>query len=90
MANRAYIDELIEKEIGNTLSRGKNMTENLMQSNHPYESIQDYTSQTGKRYRVSKSQKARISAGELTREQAFYEFMEESSQSNQYNTQSDR
>ena len=90
MANRAYIDELIEKEIGNTLSRGKNMTENLMQSNYPYESIQDYTTKTGKRYRVSKAQKARIAAGELTREQAFCEFMEESTRSNQCNTTSDR
>jgi len=90
MANRAYIDELIEKEIGNTLSRGRNMVENLMQSNYPYESIQDYTARTGKRYRVSKGQKERISAGELTREQAFYEFMEESSQGSQHNVQNDR
>ena len=48
MANKAYIDELIEKEIGNTLSRGKNMTENLMQSNYLYESIQDYTAKTAR------------------------------------------
>jgi len=78
MANRAYIDELIEKEIGNTLSRGKNMTENLMRSNYLYESIEDYTAKTGKRYRVSKEQKARIAIGELTREQAFVEFMQSS------------
>jgi len=85
MANRAYIDELIEKEIGNTLSRGRNMVENLMQSNYPYESIEDYTAKTGKRYRVSKEQKARIAAGELTREQAFVEYMQSSVPNNQNN-----
>lgn len=37
--------------------------------------IDNFTNQTGFRFRVSRDQKARIDAGEITREQAFQEFL---------------
>ena len=63
------IDDAFDKVFGrqpadNTLSApDKEHFPNL------YESIEDYTAQTGKRFRMTKSQKSR----DLTREQAFNE-----------------
>ena len=65
--NYDLLDKLIEQAF-----RGAFKKETKLQKNEEtvlYESIQDYTTQTGKRFRMTKDQKTRG----LTREEAFNE-----------------
>ena len=63
------VDSLKRKLLSANLKTGEIMADNTSNM-QIYSSIQDYTEKTGKRFRMTKDQKAR----NLSREQAFDEF----------------
>jgi len=74
---KSFISDIIAQSFSEELSKGKD--EELKVEfdgsvlSEVYESIEDYTDKTGKRFRMTKDQKDR----ELSREAAFEEFIQE-------------
>jgi len=66
------IQDLIDKAFGTFWDKDKPSSSPTQVSESLYESIEEYTSQTGKRFRMTKEQKSRG----LSRSEAFSEFVE--------------
>lgn len=67
----SYIEDIVTKTMDQIFSNP--VSETTQANSLPYSTIAEYTSHTGKRYRITKSQKDR----DLSREQAFSEFLTE-------------
>lgn len=64
------VNDKLEQIVNDAMSRNLRGTTNN-QPNAQYESIEHYSQTTGKRFRMTKEQKAR----EISREEAFQEFL---------------